>query len=117
MPPRQPPALRRSKSIPSGQSGQEALYLRFLSEKQVPVHVKLRDGEVVQGWIEYFDDHMIRLTRNGKPNLFIYKEQIHTISEHGRRDEGRRRAAERKASAATEPPIALPLVPPDPNRP
>jgi host factor-I protein len=31
---------------------------------------------------------MIRLTREGKPNLFIYKHQIRTITEHGR--DGRR---------------------------
>ena len=85
--------------MPPGESGQEALYLRFLSEKQVPVHVKLRDGEVVSGWIEYFDERMIRLTREGEPNLFIYKEQIRTISELARRDEGRRRAAGRKAAS------------------
>ena len=90
------PALRRSKSVPAGQSGQEALYLRFLSDSQVPVNVKLRDGEIVSGWIEYFDERMIRLTREGQPNLFIYKEQIRTISEHSRREEARRRAAERK---------------------
>lgn len=92
------PALRRAKSVPQGDTGQEALYLRFLSEKQVPVHVKLRDGEVVTGWIEYFDERMIRLTREGKPNLFIYKEQIRTISEFARRDEGKKRAAARKAA-------------------
>jgi host factor-I protein len=28
---------------------------------------------------------MIRLTREGHPNLFIYKEQIRTITEKGRR--------------------------------
>jgi host factor-I protein len=28
---------------------------------------------------------MIRLTREGEPNLFIYKQQIRTISEQGRR--------------------------------
>ncbi len=72
-------------------TGQEALYLRFLSEKQVPVNVKLRDGEVVSGWIEYYDDGMIRLTREDKPNLFIYKQQIRTISELVRKEEGRRR--------------------------
>ncbi len=44
--------------------------------------VKLRDGEVVNGWIEYFDDMMVRLTREGKPNLFIYKSQIRTITEN-----------------------------------
>lgn len=79
-------ASRRSKKAPPpGETGQEAAYLRFLSEKQVPVTVKLRDGESVSGWIEYFDDRMIRLTREGKPNLFIYKEQIRTITEQGRR--------------------------------
>jgi host factor-I protein len=71
---------RRAKS-PNGETGQEALYLKSLSERQVPVHIKLRDGEVVGGWIEYFDDMMLRLTREGKPNLFIYKSQIRTITE------------------------------------
>ena len=79
-------AARRSKKLPPpGDTGQEAAYLRFLSEKQVPVTVKLRDGESVSGWIEYFDDRMIRLTREGHPNLFIYKQQIRTITEQGRR--------------------------------
>ncbi|MBW8746963.1 MAG: Sm ribonucleo-like protein [Acidobacteriaceae bacterium] len=75
---------RRHKSPPPGETGQEALYLKSLSERQVPVTVKLRDGERVNGWIEYFDDTMIRLTREGKPNLFIYKQQIRTIAEERR---------------------------------
>jgi host factor-I protein len=80
------PSSRKSrKSPPPGDTGQEAAYLRFLSDKQVPVTVKLRDGESVSGWIEYFDDRMIRLTREGHPNLFIYKQQIRTITEQGRR--------------------------------
>ena len=54
--------------------------------------VKLRDGESVSGWIEYFDDTMIRLTREGRPNLFIYKHQIRTISERGRREPGKVRS-------------------------
>jgi host factor-I protein len=75
---------KRSKIPPPGETGQEALYLRSLSERKVPVAVKLRDGDVVKGWIEYFDDGMLRLTRDGKPNLFIYKHQIRSISEVGR---------------------------------
>jgi len=82
---------KRQKSRPPGDTGQEALYLRSLSERQVTVHIKLRDGETVTGWIEYFDDRMIRLTRQHKPNLFIYKEQIRTITEQTRRDEARNR--------------------------
>jgi host factor-I protein len=72
---------RKQKGPPSSETGQESLYLKSLSDRQVQVAVKLRDGEVVHGWIEYFDDMMVRLTREGKPNLFIYKTQIRTISE------------------------------------
>ena len=88
-PSRPVPALDRSK--PTQQA-----YALVASEKQVPVEVKLRDGEVVSGSIEYFDERMIRLTRDGAPNLFIYKEQVRTIREFARRDEARRSAADRR---------------------
>jgi host factor-I protein len=78
-------ARHRSKTPPPGETGQEALYLRSLSERQVNIQIKLRDGETVRGWIEYFDDGMLRLTREGKPNLFIYKHQIRTITEVSKR--------------------------------
>jgi host factor-I protein len=81
------PTLSKRRSLktpPPDETGQEALYLRSLSDRQVNVQIKLRDGETVRGWIEYFDDVMLRLTREGKPNLFIYKHQIRTISEVGR---------------------------------
>ncbi len=105
------PARPRRKGPPPGETGQESLYLRFLSEKQVPIAVKLRDGEAVYGWIEYFDDRMIRLTREGKPNLFIYKNQIRTISESFRNVEARRRERHRGAvaTAALEEPVAAEL--------
>ena len=79
------PLRRRSKTPPPGETGQEALYLRSLSDRQINVTITLRDGEAVRGWIEYFDDGMLRLTRDGQPNLFIYKSQIRTITETGKR--------------------------------
>jgi len=96
--PQEKPIRRRQRTPPPGETGQEALYLRSLSERQVPIQVKLRDGETVSGWIEYFDDRMIRLTREGKPNLFIYKHQIRTITERGR--DGRRRPRREDAGAS-----------------
>ena len=77
--------LRHSRTPPPGDTGQEALYLRSLSDRHVSVQVQLRDGETIDGWIEYFDDSMIRITRDGYPNLFIYKHQIRTITEMTRR--------------------------------
>ncbi len=88
---------KRHKGPPAGETGQEALYLKSLSDRQVPISVKLRDGEVVSGWIEYFDDMMLRLTREGKPNLFIYKSHIRTITEGG--PSVQRRSPNRKESA------------------
>ncbi len=73
------------------------MYLKSLSERQVPVSIKLRDGEIVKGWIEYFDDMMVRLTREGKPNLFIYKAQIRTIAEAS--DVPNRRSGNRREPA------------------
>lgn len=87
---------RHVKGPPSSETGQEALYLKSLSERQVQVAIKLRDGEVVSGWIEYFDDMMLRLTRENKPNLFIYKTQIRTITENT--TAGARRKASREES-------------------
>jgi len=43
----------------------------------------LADGEVVSGWIEYYDQNMVRLTRDGQPNLFIFKHEIMYIAEDG----------------------------------
>ena len=64
----------------------EATYLASLREKQTLVTVKLLDGEMLRGWIEYYDLNMVRLTRDGAPNLFIYKHDILYISdENGRR--------------------------------
>jgi host factor-I protein len=45
------------------------------------VSIKLMDGEVVRGWIEYYDRRMVRLTRDGAPNLFIFKHEIAYIAE------------------------------------
>ena len=84
----------RSKTPPPGETNQEALYLRSLSDRQVYIQIKLRDGETVRGWIEYFDDGMLRLTREGKPNLFIYKHQIRTLTEVSKRAPHRAKAVE-----------------------
>jgi host factor-I protein len=88
MPPRMdPPNTRphKGKIVPAEDTFEEASYLKLLGEKQKPVSVKLTDGEVVYGWVEYYDRNMIRLTREGAPNLFIYKHEIVYIQEEGQR--------------------------------
>jgi host factor-I protein len=77
---------RFSKNIPPEETHQEAAYLKMLGEKQQPVQIKLGNGDVVSGWIEYYDRRMVRLTREGAPNLFIFKHDIAYIAE----DSGRK---------------------------
>ena len=72
---------RGGKTPPPEETFEEAAYLKLLGEKQKPVTVKLNDGETVRGWIEYYDKNMIRLTREGAPNLFIFKHEIAYIAE------------------------------------
>lgn len=78
-------AQNKRKSPPPEETFQESAYLKALGEKQTPVTVKLTDGETVRGWIEYYDQNMIRLTRTGAPNLFIFKHMIQYIAEDGGR--------------------------------
>ena len=73
----------KGKAAPPDETFAEAAYLKELSEKRTPVEVKLATGETVRGWIEYYDQKMIRLTREGAPNLFIYKHDILYIAEEG----------------------------------
>ncbi len=75
--------LKKAKTPPPEETFEEAAYLKLLGEKQRPVQVKLRDGEIVRGWVEYYDRDMIRLTRDGAPNLFIFKHEILYIAEDG----------------------------------
>lgn len=59
--------------------------MKMLGDKQRPVRIKLMHGEVVRGWIEYYDRRMVRLTREGSPNLFIFKHEIAYIAEDNAR--------------------------------
>jgi host factor-I protein len=52
-----------------------------LIDNGTPVRVKLVDGEEVAGTIEYYDQSFIRLTRDGEPNLFIFKHDIKYLTE------------------------------------
>ena len=72
---------QKPKGTPPEETSEEAAYLKSLGEKQKPVSIKLADGEIVQGWIEYYDRSMLRLTREDKPNLFIFKHEIVYIAE------------------------------------
>lgn len=87
----------KGKTPPPEDTYQEASYLKALGEKQAAVTIKLMDGEMVSGWIEYYDRRMVRLTREGAPNLFIFKHDIAYILE----EPARKPRAEKVATGGT----------------
>ena len=70
-----------SKTKAPDQTFEEVRYLRHLSENQIPIRVKLTHNAEVEGTVEFYDLDFIRLTREGKPNLFLYKHDIKYLYE------------------------------------
>jgi len=68
--------MASSKTKAPEQTMEESRYLRRLSESRQPVRLQLTSNEQVEGIIEFFDESFLRLTRDGLPNLFVYKHDI-----------------------------------------
>lgn len=63
------------------QTFEEVKYLKRLIDLHIPVRVKLSDNEEFSGFVEYFDQRFLRITREGEPNLFVFKHDIKYLVE------------------------------------
>jgi host factor-I protein len=63
------------------QTFEEAKYLRRLIDDRTPIRARLTSDEEVEGIVEFYDASFIRLTRDGAPNLFLFKEDIKYLYE------------------------------------
>ena len=63
------------------QTFEEVKYLRHLIDDRVPVRVRLSDNQEVDSVVEFYDATFIRITRNGEPNLFLFKHDIKYLYE------------------------------------
>lgn len=77
------PAPKARTARPPEHTLEEVKYLKHLIERKIPIKVKLSDNETVDGVLEYYDQRFLRLTRNGAPNLFIFKHDIKYLYEAG----------------------------------
>ena len=86
--------LERTDRMPSNNNGPrrngasdsthaENYYYQKQIQSKTPVVVVLKDGEQVQGMIEWYDRNCIKVTRNGGTNLLIYKPSIRYIYKAG----------------------------------
>lgn len=75
------PAMK--KSTPPDQTHAENFYYQKQIQSKTAVAIMLKDGEQVQGIIEWYDRSCIRVTRNGGGSLLIYKPAIRYIYKVG----------------------------------
>jgi host factor-I protein len=71
------------RSSPQEQTHAENYYYQKQIQSKTLIVVVLKDGEEVQGLIEWYDRICIKLTRTGGPTLLIYKPAIRYIYKAG----------------------------------
>jgi host factor-I protein len=85
--------LERTDRLPSNgprrsngggeQTHAENYYYQKQIQSKTPVVVVMKDGEQVQGLIEWYDRNCIKVNRSGGQNLLIYKPSIRYIYKAG----------------------------------
>ena len=60
---------------------QEGHYLQRLADQHKAVRVHMNDNQTFEGHVEFFDATFIGLTRDGEPNLFLFKQDIKYLVE------------------------------------
>lgn len=66
----------KKKSHPPYDTHAENYYHLKQMNKKTPMAVVFTDGEVIEGYIEWYDKNCIKLNRDSAPNLLIYKNSI-----------------------------------------
>jgi host factor-I protein len=74
---------RRNNGGPSDQTHAENYYYQKQIQSKTPVVIVLKDGEQIQGLIEWYDRNCLKVSRSGGANLLIYKPSIRYIYKAG----------------------------------
>jgi sRNA-binding regulator protein Hfq len=73
-PPRKDPAPK--KITPPDQTNAENFYYLKQMQSKTPMTIVLKDGEILNGVIEWYDKCCLKVNRDGAPNLLLYKSYI-----------------------------------------
>jgi host factor-I protein len=73
--------MASSKTKAPEQTLEESKYLKQLIDRGTRVRVKLSDNTELEGRVEFYDEGFLRITRDGEPNLFVYKHDIKYLYE------------------------------------
>jgi host factor-I protein len=64
------------KIVPPEQTNAENFYYLKQMQAKTPMVIVLQDGEAIEGIIEWYDRACLKVHREGKPNLLLYKPCI-----------------------------------------
>jgi sRNA-binding regulator protein Hfq len=67
------------KTYPPTDTGAENYYYLKQMSKKTCMAVVLLDGQMLEGYIEWYDRNCIKLNRDGAPNLLVYKNALKFI--------------------------------------
>ena len=70
-----PQAGVKRGSPPEQTNAENFYYLKQMQSKTL-MTIMLRDGEVLNGVIEWYDKDCLKVNREGKPNLLLFKSNI-----------------------------------------
>ena len=72
--------IRRSqsvkKAVPPDTTNAENFYYVKQMQSKTPMVIVLKDGESLEGTIEWYDKNCLKITRFEGPNLLVYKPNI-----------------------------------------
>ena len=64
------------KAAPPDQTNAENFYYMKQMQAKTPMVFVLKDGETLEGVIEWYDKTCLKVNREGAPNLLIFKPNI-----------------------------------------
>lgn len=94
--------VAKKKPHPPFETHAENYYFLKQMNKKTVVAITFIDGEVITGYIEWYDRNCLKLTRDDAPNLLIYKSNIKYL--HKIEEEPHHIPAKKPASSRTPSP-------------
>ena len=68
--------LNQKKAVPPDQTNAENFYYVKQMQSKTQMVLVLRDGETINGVIEWYDKCCLKINRDDGPNLLVYKPSI-----------------------------------------
>ena len=66
----------QKKAAPPDQTNAENFYYMKQMQAKTPMVFVLKDGETLEGVIEWYDKICLKVNRDGQPNLLLFKPNI-----------------------------------------